>query len=275
MPSSFAPSSKAMKESPPALNPSKTSSSDSTEGAEESLKKALQKSQTSLTQTTEALTSVLKQSVGRSNAITKKSKSVLATWEGTIGGREQLCEVLSLATLDLRQQHFLRLLEDPANADVSLAQVIKNSGMTPSAVIELFNAASHVINNSLVAGQIKNALPSIVQDMAQKSVDAWVECPECGGTGEGYSIDPEDSEQPCMRCRGKKVIFRPSNLDTQKVLLEAGGITKKGGGVNVNVQQNNMNTSMPTNSFSKSMKSTDNLAYESAEVIEGEVKNEQ
>lgn len=258
-----------MNPSPKASKKSPASTPSTAESPSESLKNSLAKMETSLTVATKELTKELKKSVGGSHAITTKTKGVLANWEAVIGGRTALCEVLSLATLDLKQQHLLRLLEDEENADKSLAAVIKSAGMTPTQVVELYKVSAQAVNHALVAGQISQSLPDIVQDMAEKSVDAWVECPECRGTGEG-GMDLEGNEAlMCYRCKGKKLVFRPSDLDRQKIMLEAGGVTKRGTGLNINMNQNNVN--MPSgNMFSKAMKASDSMAYEAAEVIDVE-----
>jgi hypothetical protein len=224
----------------------------------------------SLTVATKQLGDTLKKVSDGSAGVTKRSRSVLEAWEKQIGGREALIETLSLSVLDMKQQHFLRLLETEEYATKSLAQIIKLAGLTPHSVVDLHRVAIQAINSSLVAGQISNSLPDIVQDMAEKSVDAWVECPECKGTGEGGD-DLEGEQLICLRCRGRKMVFRPSDLDRQKILLEAGGVTKRGGGMSINVQQNNLNSPSSAN-FSKSMRATDDLAYEAAEVIEADVK---
>lgn len=264
-----------MKASPNPSPKSPESTPSTAESLSESLKKVQTTMETSLTQTTKELTDTLKSLNGGSHAVTKRTRGVLANWEQVIGGREALCEVFSLATLDLKQQHLLRLLENPENDSKSLAQIVKLAGMTATQVVELYKVAAQAMNHSLVSGQISQALPEVVQDMVEKSVDAWVECPECRGTGEG-GMDLEGNQGlMCMRCRGKKVIFRPSDLDRQKIILEAGGVTKKGSGMTINMQQNSV--SMPAANFSKQMKITDNAAYEAAEedlkAIEGEVED--
>jgi hypothetical protein len=61
--------------------------------------------------------------------------------------------------------------------------------------------------------------------------------------------------------------MRYSDLDRQKILLEAAGVMKRGGGVNVNVN-NQVGVVTPGNFFSGFVKNTDKDAYDiEAEVI--------
>lgn len=199
------------------------------------------------------------------NLVTKKIKSALDTFENVIGGREKLVDLLSLATLDKKGQHLLRLLDDSDHSNRSLAIIVREAGLTPAQALELFKASSLAASHAIVSSQLSDALPAVVKDITDKSVDSWVQCPTC--KGESSVTDAV----PCFTCQGKGEIFRPSDLDRQKIVLEATGVTKKGGGVNVNVQQNNVNGT-PANFFSKFVKNSDEAAYSiESDVIDAEV----
>jgi hypothetical protein len=113
-------------------------------------------------------------------------------------------------------------------------------------------------------GQISEALPRVVKDVAEKSIDAKVECPNC--FGEGFTAE----DVKCTMCNGRGQIFRASDLDRQKVLLEAGGVLKKGPGVAVQVNQNVNNNIQAPNMFSRYVKDSDETAYNVSDIIEGE-----
>jgi hypothetical protein len=199
---------------------------------------------------------------------TKSNKTVLDRFEDSIGGRENLIDTLALSNLDKKQEHFLRLLCDPARQRDSLVTIARDCGILPVHILEVFRSASFSKANALAMGQLTEALPAVVKDIADKSVDAKVECPTCFGDGnisEGVQ---------CPQCNGRGEVFRPSDLDRQKLVLDATGIVKKGPGVAVNVQQN-VGVVSPNSFFSKYVKASDEAAYDvtdmtlDAEVVDG------
>lgn len=198
----------------------------------------------------------------------KTTKTALDRLEEGIGGREVLIDTIGLATLDKKQEHFLRLLCDPTRAKDSLVTIARDSGLLPTHILELFRNASFAKANALAMSQLSEALPAIVRDIADKSVDAKVECPVC--FGEGFT----DKDVKCGVCQGRGLVFRGSDIDRQKLVLDATGIIKRGPGVAVNVQQNVGISSGGATMFSKYVRASDDTAYDvsdiEAEVIEGD-----
>lgn len=223
--------------------------------------------ETSLTQQTQA--------PGKSPSVTsavalyksKTTKTALDRLEEAVGGREVLIDTIGLANLDKKQEHFLRLMCDPARAKDSLVTIARDSGLLPTNVLELYRNAAFAKAHALAMGQLSEALPAIVKDIADKAVDAKVQCPRC--FGEGF----EAPEITCSQCLGKGEIFRGSDLDRQKIALEATGVLKKGGGVNVQVQQN-VAVGQPNNFFSKYVKASDDAAYDVTDMAEAQVVEE-
>lgn len=198
---------------------------------------------------------------GASLVLSKKNKTALEQFEHSIGGRDSLIETLELAPLDKKQEHLLNLLLDPGRKNDSINTIAKDAGMKPAAVIELFRTASFAKAHALAMAKMAEALPSVVEDIAAKSVDQKVECPTCFGQKKISNVD-------CPTCYGKGQVMRYSDLDRQKILLEGTGVTKKGGGVNVNVNQQ-VAVTQPGSFFSSFVKNTDQTAYAiDAEIIE-------
>lgn len=195
-----------------------------------------------------------------------KNKTALDRFEKSVGGRENVIDTLSLATLDKKQEHFLRLLCDPHRAKDSLVTIARDAGLLPSHIIELFRNASTAKAFALGMGQLSEAIPAIIKDVTDKSVDAKVECPTCFGT----KYFPENVQ--CPRCGGVGEVFRASDLDRQKIALESIGITKKGGGVNVNVNQQ-VGVVSPNTFFSKYVKSSDEAAYDVDGFVDAETND--
>lgn len=203
---------------------------------------------------------------GRNGAeiTSRRNKTALDKFEDSIGGREHLIDTLSLANLDKKQEHFLRLLCDPARQRDSLVTIARDCGLLPVHVLDLFRHASFAKAHALSMGHVSEALPSVVKDMAEKSVDATIECPNC--MGEQYIADGVK----CPVCNARGKIFRPSDLDRQKVMLEVGGILRKGPGVAVQVNNQVNNNVQAPNMFSKYVKDSDDAAYDMSGIIEAE-----
>lgn len=213
---------------------------------------------------THALTVLKSENVG-SFLESRKTKSALESFEDAVGGRQTLIDTISMANLDKKQEHFLRILCDPARSRDNLATICRDTGMVPSQVIDLFRTASFAKAHAIGMGVISEAVPAIMKDIAEKSVDAEVICPSCLGNDNPLGV--------CQRCNGAGRVLRESDIDRQKIALEVSGMLKKGGGVNVQVNQQ-VNTVGASSFFSKYVKSSDECAYDVGEVIDVTPKNE-
>ena len=185
----------------------------------------------------------------------KKNKTALEALEYSVGGREAVIDTIELGALDKKQQHFLDLLSDPKRKRDTISTIARDAGLTAVQVLELFRSASFAKANALAMAKMAEAAPAIVDDIASKSVDAKIECPTCFGT------KTIADSVPCPHCFGKGEIMRPSDLDRQKIILESTGISKKQGGVNVNVNTQ-VGVVSPGSFFSNYVKSSDKAAYD-------------
>lgn len=196
-----------------------------------------------------------------------RTKKALDKFEESVGGREAIIDALELATLGKKEEHFLRLLYDNARHNDSLAKIAKDSGLNAIAVLELFRTAAFAKAHAIVAGQLSDALPAVVSDIIAKSIDYQVICPSCGGNG---TIEMDDDKlRTCLDCNGNGKLFKESDLDRQKIVLETTGVLKKGPGVAVQVNTQ-VNNTQPSSMFSKYVKSSDDTAYDVGS-LEGEV----
>lgn len=224
--------------------------------------KASQKSQMSPTAPTETPT----REISGKDGIVQRSKiatTALRNLEDSFGGREAAIDALAYAELDPKQLHFLRLLGDPARANDKVAVIARDAGLLPTQVITLFRSASAAKAHALAMANFEAALPAVARDVAEKSVDSEVICPDCRGDAANIA------EGDCPTCRGLGTILRPSDIDHQKLLLEATGVVKKGGGIAIqNIQS--MGAGAPGAFFSKFVSSSDKAAYDV--VIDAEVK---
>ncbi len=194
----------------------------------------------------------------------KKNKTALEQFEYASGGRESLADTLGLATLDKKQRHFLDLLTDPKRKRDTISTIARDSGLTALQVLDLFRTASFARAQAIAMGRMADSIPDVINDLTAKSVDAKVECPTCFGAKQLSNMD-------CPECLGKGQIFRPSDIDRQKIVFEAVGITKKNTGVNVQVN-NQVNTISPGSFFSNYVRASDKAAYDisEAEILESD-----
>lgn len=183
----------------------------------------------------------------------KTNRTALEQFEASIGGREVLIETLELAQLDKKQEHLLNLLLDPKRKNHTINSIAHDAGMKPAAVIDLFRSASFAKAHAIAMYKMAAALPSVVDDIASKSIDAKIECPTCFGAKQINGVD-------CPTCFGKGEVMRYSDLDRQKILLESAGVTKKAGGVQLNVNQQ-VGIVNPGSFFSGFVKGSDADAY--------------
>lgn len=167
-----------------------------------------------------------------------------------------LMETLELAQLGPKEEHLLTLLADPRRTRDSLTTIARDAGLKMGQVIELFRSAAFTKAHTLSIAKATAALPGVVDDLAAKSVDTKVECPSCFGAG-------LLGQAQCPTCFGKGLVMRYSSLDSQKTLLEVGGLTKKpSSGVSVQVNTQVNNNQAPTNYFSRWVKDSDTAAYD-------------
>lgn len=212
------------------------------------------KKKTSSTQLMKLPSSDNSQTTAVSVVLPKTNRTALEQFEAQVGGREVLVETLELAQLDKKQEHLLNLLLDPRRQKDTINTIARDAGMKPAAVIELFRSASFAKAHALAMNHMATALPAVVEDITSKAIDAKIECPTCFGAKQISNVD-------CPTCYGKGQIMRYSDLDRQKILLESAGITKKGGGVSVSVNQQVAVTN-PGSFFSNFVKGSDQTAYD-------------
>ena len=200
---------------------------------------------------------------GRDGALTRTRKNQVAldNVESHVGGREMLIDTLAMGTLDKKQEHFLRLLCDPARMKDSVVTIARDAGLNPLQVLDMLRDSSKSKGTSIALTYMSEALPDVAADIIDKSVDAKVECPHC--FGEGFV----DQDVKCPQCLGRGEIFRPSDIDRQKMIADYTGLAPKKTGMNINMNQQ-VGVVNPGNFFSKYVKQSDEAAYDVQDVID-------
>ena len=190
---------------------------------------------------------------------TRKNKIALDNVEHHVGGREAVIDIIGSAKLDKREEHFLRLMCDPSRANDSLVTICRDAGLHPTHVIDMLRDGAKAQGTALGLIFMSQALPDIAADLVDKSVDAKVECHNC--FGEGFT----DQDVKCTVCYGRGEIFRPSDIDRQKMIADYTGLAPKKTGINLNMQQN-VGVAPSGTMFSKYVKMSDEAAYDVIDV---------
>jgi hypothetical protein len=187
-----------------------------------------------------------------SDALAKTASTRL---EESIGGRDNLVEILSSQERDTKQDILFRLLVDPARKHDSLLKLCQDAGVTSTEIIAMLRDS--VVSQSLARAQITLAdkLDQITRDVAEKAADHVKPC-KCAILSAVGEPDPE-----CPECGGRGEIVREGSLKHAEMVMKATGLVEKGGGVNVNVQQNNM-VAGGGGFLDKFVKATDDAAFD-------------
>jgi hypothetical protein len=176
-----------------------------------------------------------------------------------VGGRERLVDVLALAKLDGKQELLLRLLTDPARRADSLAHLCADAGVKANELLAIFREAAFAKAFTLAQHTLAERLPAVVEDVADKATNHTEPC-HC-------VVINGVPDKKCPGCNGSGKRFFRSSVEHQELLLEAAGLLKKGGGVNVAVQTVVGDTKGFFDGF---VRSTDEAAY-AVDAIDAEV----
>jgi hypothetical protein len=190
---------------------------------------------------------------------TKTPKKLGKSFEEGVGGREKVIETIAMATPDPKRRHLLSMLADPSRKNDSLARMCQDAGIAQTEILEIFRetamARSFVLSQEILAEKVE----AVVEDVSEKAVDREEAC-VCTANGR---LEPDAK---CDKCRGTGIVLKRGSLPHAEMIFEAVGLLKRGGGVNVAVQQN-VKVGERRSYFDTFVKGTDELAY----AVEGEL----
>lgn len=177
------------------------------------------------------------------------------------GGRDKLVEVLEEAPKSARIEHLLNLLADPTRAMMKLENVCKDAGITYRELLSIYRDATMARAFAAANMAMAKRLERVAEDVADKATNHTEPC----ACTLNHTVDPDPE---CGKCKGQGLVFYRSSLPHQQMIFESTGLLKKGGGVNVQVNQ--QVAVGGGGIFEKFVKSTDAAAY-GPKVAEGEV----
>lgn len=179
------------------------------------------------------------------NEPTQYSREALSVVEHEAGGRQQLvADTAAIADLlDPKYQKLAQLLADPRNDRKSLARLCNEAKVPVRGFLSLLRDTKLARAQLAASTRIADRLPEVAEDVMVRATTHYVTCSTCGGHKTVLHTALADGELrtelvECGICRGSgQVVAEPSH-DVQKTALEIGGLIKKGGGIQIGVQQN-------------------------------------
>ena len=178
----------------------------------------------------------------------------------TVGGRDAIAEILSVASSDPEIDKVLTLLLDPSYARYSVAHLCHLAGITAAELYQALGKASIArAKITALVTEVAPKLTGVVKDIMDRAQPYEIPCTHCGGlteyTPEPTKEVPNPAPQPCRVCNATGKLLALPDLDRQKVALELGQLTQKGGGFAIQVNQQN-------NAFGDGARSTQSGALE-------------
>lgn len=182
-------------------------------------------------------------------------RTAAAEFETAVGGRDQLAEMLTTQVRGTKQDILLRLLSDPGRAGDSLVRICQDAGMSTTEVLGMFRDAA--VARSMVQAQstLADKLDVVVRDVAEKAANHVEEC-RCQILSAVGEPDPT-----CPECGGRGQLFYRGDLKHAEMVFKATGLTKEGGGVSVNVNQQ-LGLAMGGGFLDKFVQATDEAAFD-------------
>lgn len=147
-----------------------------------------------------------------------------------MGGREGLIKHLEHAPGTAKLDILLNVLADPQRTMLKLTEAVKDAGLSAREFMSIFREASVAKAFTEANLALSDRLKDVAVDVADKAVNHVEKC-ECTLDGAQQPLES------CKKCKGVGLVYYRSSLPHQQMVFETAGLLKKGGGVNVQVNQ--------------------------------------
>lgn len=190
----------------------------------------------------------------------------LAKLEQAIGGRDALVAALSHAPKSRDLVYVLGLIGDPGEANTPLAQLCARGGITAGELIDAYKSGELNRAQAVAAKEIGAKLGEVAADTMRRALPEEVVCDHCEGTGtyvpEPTKKVPNPEPTPCKPCGATGRRMLQGDVEHKKLALEMGHLLVKGGGVNVQVnQQTNLLVGNAGGALERLQAATDQILY--------------
>jgi hypothetical protein len=147
-----------------------------------------------------------------------------------MGGREGLLKHLEYAPHNAKLEILLNVLSDPGRTMLRLNEAVKDAGLSAREFMSIFREASVAKAFTEANLALSDRLRDVAVDVADKATNHTESC-ECTLGGK------QQADEKCQKCKGQGIVYFRGSLPHQQMVFETSGLLKRGGGVNVNVQQ--------------------------------------
>jgi hypothetical protein len=111
-----------------------------------------------------------------------------------------------------------------------LDEAVKDAGINAREFMSIFREASVAKAFTEANLALSDRLRDVAVDVADKATNHTEPC-ECTLGGK------QQPNEKCQKCQGGGLVYFRGSLPHQQMVFETSGLLKRGGGVNVNVQQ--------------------------------------
>jgi len=148
----------------------------------------------------------------------------IETFAKTVGGRDTLADVLTVAGSSPDVEKVALLLLDRRYQDWSLRRLCTLTGITVSDLFTAYRKAMIARSHIEATHVIANHTVAVVTDVMTRAAPQKAVCPKCLGTSAA-------GQGPCPICQSSGYIQTEPDLDRQKLALELAQLTEKKGGI--------------------------------------------
>jgi hypothetical protein len=169
-------------------------------------------------------------------AITGAEEAQFASFEVSLGGRQQLAALLSAADVPARDLQLAALLVDPANDGASLAQLCAFSRVSLRRLLDFVKDAALIRGQVHALVAVGERLPEVAAGLMEDAVPADRPCPTCRGLRQLLDDPTPQTPNPvprvCKTCDGTGTVHYHPETELRKVALQLGKLLDKPGSTN-------------------------------------------
>ena len=181
-------------------------------------------------------------------------RDALLEFEKFSGPREVIAKTISANSLSPEQEALVSLMLDPARMNDSLTSLAKDAGVGPDEILTLFRKGAIAAAHAIVTGQLAESLPAVTKAVIDGSVDRELPC-KC------IRVGLADSK--CRICLGTGKQHKDADIERQKMIWQATGVLKQGGGVQISTQTNvGVAVNAGGGAMDRFVRATDAIAYD-------------
>lgn len=182
-------------------------------------------------------------------AISYSETAAFETIEAELGGRGKLVSTLSAMQLPKDLEVVLGMIADPRRDQETLAQICIGAGVGLAQFLKTFQEAATTRGKMLAITRIAEKVPDVAVAVMDGATPGWRECFACMGTRVIEVAKPTEEDPTaiaivaCGTCGGRGLTYNQPDHDVQKTALKISGLLESGGGMKLNILQQQLGAS--------------------------------